>query len=124
MQKTNKNLVIGGTISGFLAGLIGTGGAIRGLTLIAFNLEKNAFIATSAIIDLGVDVSRAAIYIFNGYFLLEHLKFIPILIIVSILGTWTGKLILKRTSEKIFRYIVLAVIIVTSIVQTIIYLLE
>lgn len=124
LQKTNRNLVIGGTISGFLAGLIGTGGAIRGLTLIAFNLEKNAFIATSAIIDLGVDASRAAIYIFNGYFLLEHLKFIPILIIVSILGTWTGKLILKRTSEKIFRYIVLAVIIVSSVVQTVSYFSE
>lgn len=121
LQKTNKNLIVGGTVSGFLAGLIGTGGAIRGLTLIAFNLEKNAFIATSAIIDLGVDASRAAIYIFNGYFLLEHLKFIPILIVVSLLGTWIGKLILQRTSEILFRYIVLAVIIITSIIQTISY---
>lgn len=121
LQKTNRNLIVGGSISGFLAGLIGTGGAIRGLTLIAFNLEKNAFIATSAIIDLGVDASRAAIYIFNGYFLAEHLKFIPILIVVSILGTWIGKLILQQTSEIIFRYIVLAVIILTSIFQIITY---
>jgi len=121
LQKTNTNLVVGGTISGFLAGLIGTGGAIRGITLIAFQLEKNAFIATSAIIDLGVDASRAVIYIFNGYFLFEHLKYIPILIGVSVLGTWIGKLILKQTSEKLFRYIVLIVIMITSIFQMITY---
>ena len=40
IQQTNTNLYIGGGISGFLAGLIGTGGAIRGLVLSAFNLEK------------------------------------------------------------------------------------
>ncbi|MDO1498978.1 hypothetical protein Q2T40_01035 [Winogradskyella maritima] len=35
-------------LAGFSAGLLGTGGAIRGLTMAAFNLEKNMFIATSA----------------------------------------------------------------------------
>jgi uncharacterized protein len=38
---TNTNLITGGLTSGFLAGLIGSGGAIRGLTLTAFQLEKN-----------------------------------------------------------------------------------
>jgi len=42
---SKKNAMIGGTLSGFSAGLLGTGGAIRGLTMAAFNLEKNAFIA-------------------------------------------------------------------------------
>ena len=35
-----KNAIIGGSLSGFSAGLLGTGGAIRGLTMAAFNLEK------------------------------------------------------------------------------------
>jgi uncharacterized protein len=66
LKETSTNLYIGGTISGFLAGLIGTGGAVRGIILTAFSLEKNVFIATSAIIDLGVDSSRAAVYIASG----------------------------------------------------------
>ena len=41
-----KNATLGGVFSGFTAGLLGTGGAIRGLTMAAFNLEKSVFIAT------------------------------------------------------------------------------
>jgi uncharacterized membrane protein YfcA len=119
LKQTDKNLYLGGVFSGFLAGLIGTGGAIRGLTLIAFNLEKNIFIATSALIDLGVDFSRAVIYVANGYFLVEHLVLIPFLIGISVLGTWIGKLILGHTSEKFFKYFVLVIIISTSIYQLI-----
>jgi uncharacterized membrane protein YfcA len=119
LKKTNTNLYLGGAISGFLAGLIGTGGAIRGLTLIAFSLEKNIFIATSAVIDLGVDSSRAVVYIANGYFLKEHLILLPFLILISLLGTWLGKKILNYTSQNVFRYVVLGVVTITAIVQII-----
>lgn len=118
-KETSTNLYVGGTISGFLAGLIGTGGAVRGIILTAFSLEKNVFIATSAIIDLGVDSSRAAVYIASGYFTKEHLVLIPFLILISIAGSYIGKLILKRIPEKSFHFVVLSVIALTSIVQTI-----
>ncbi|NBX26863.1 MAG: sulfite exporter TauE/SafE family protein [Chitinophagia bacterium] len=119
IQQNNTNLYIGGTISGFLAGLVGTGGAIRGITLAAFQLPKEIFIATSALIDLGVDSSRAAIYVGSGYFMKEYLFLIPFLIGISILGSYIGKLILVKTSERIFRFIVLGVIIITALVQVI-----
>ena len=119
IQQNNTNLYIGGTISGFLAGLVGTGGAIRGITLAAFQLPKENFIATSALIDLGVDSSRAAIYVSSGYFKKEYLFLIPFLIGISILGSYIGKLILVKTSERIFRFIVLGVIIITALFQVI-----
>ena len=40
-----KTAVVGGGISGFLAGIVGTGGAIRGLALASFQLGKEAFIS-------------------------------------------------------------------------------
>jgi uncharacterized membrane protein YfcA len=116
-SKSNTNLIVGGTVSGFLAGLVGTGGAIRGLTLAAFELEKNAFVATSAVIDLGVDASRAGIYIWNGYFQSEHIKLVPMLIAIAFVGSYVGKLILAKTSNVFFRYTVLLVIVATSIWQ-------
>lgn len=121
LKQTDTNLYMGGTASGLLAGLVGTGGAIRGLTLAAFNLSKEVFIATSAIIDLGVDFSRAVVYVGYGYFKNEYLVLIPFLMGISILGSYIGKLILKRTSEKVFRYIVLSVIVATSIFQAVKY---
>ena len=121
IKESNTNLYLGGTLSGFFAGLIGTGGAIRGITLAAFNLEKDAFIATSAIIDMGVDVSRAGVYIASGYFQREHVILIPFLIIISIAGSYAGKRILNYIPEKTFQYIVLGVILLTSLIQGVRY---
>ncbi|MFL0299284.1 sulfite exporter TauE/SafE family protein [Aquirufa novilacunae] len=121
IQQTNFNLYTGGVISGFLAGLIGTGGAIRGITLAAFGLEKDVFIATSALIDLGVDSSRAVVYILQGYFLGEHLILIPFLVVIAVMGSYLGKRILAYIPEKYFHYVVLCVIAAISVLQTIQY---
>jgi uncharacterized membrane protein YfcA len=121
IQQTNFNLYTGGVISGFLAGLIGTGGAIRGITLAAFGLEKDVFIATSALIDLGVDSSRAVVYILQGYFLQEHLILIPFLVVIAVVGSYLGKRILTYIPEKYFHYVVLGVIAAISVLQTIQY---
>lgn len=117
IQQTDKNLYVGGVASGFIAGVAGTGGAIRGITLAAFHLPKEIFIATSALIDLGVDTSRAIVYTSYGYFKKEFILLIPFLIGISIAGSYIGKLILNRTSDTIFRYIVLGVIILTAVFQ-------
>jgi uncharacterized membrane protein YfcA len=117
LRQTDLNLYLGGVASGFLAGVAGTGGAIRGIVLAAFQLPKDIFIATSALIDLGVDFSRAVVYTSNGYFKKEFLFLLPFLIIISFAGTYTGKLILKKTSETVFRYLVLGVIILTAAFQ-------
>ena len=124
LQKNNNNLYLGGITSGFIAGIAGSGGAIRGLVLAAFQLPKEVFISTSALIDLGVDSSRAIVYVSNGYFKKEFLFLIPFLIGISLLGSYIGKLILKRTSESIFRYIVLMVIIFTTAFQIIKFFLN
>ena len=39
-----RNGLIGGSLSGFFAGLIGTGGALRSAFLTSFNLEKSVYI--------------------------------------------------------------------------------
>ena len=117
IQQTNANLYMGGVASGFITGIAGTGGIIRGITLAAFQLEKEIFIATSALIDLGVDLSRGMVYASNGYFQKEYLFLVPFLIGISILGSSIGKLILQYTSELVFRYIVLGVILLTAIFQ-------
>lgn len=117
IEKSTKNLIVGGGISGFLAGLVGTGGAIRGLTLLAFQMPKNAFIASSAVIDLGVDLSRSVVYVYHGYFNIQYLPLMPFLLLISFLGTWIGKWLLQKTSELIFRYIVLLTILATALFQ-------
>lgn len=110
------NSVLGGTLSGLIAGLLGTGGAIRGMTLAAYNLKMEVFIATSAIIDLAIDSSRSFVYTYNGYVHKHDLYLIPILLTVSVIGTYFGKKILSRISDEQFKSIVLVLIFITGIV--------
>ncbi len=116
IKPTVANSVGGGVLSGLLAGVLGTGGAIRGITLAAFNMKTEVFIATSAIIDLGIDASRSVVYTLNGYVHYHDLYLIPILLVVSILGTWIGKKILERVSQEQFKSTVLVLILITGVV--------
>ena len=116
VKPTLSNSILGGTFSGLIAGLLGTGGAIRGITLAAYNLRMDVFIATSAIIDLAIDASRSVVYSFNGYVHKHDLYLIPILLVVSIAGTFIGKTFLTRVSEQQFKSIVLILVLLTGIV--------
>lgn len=124
LKPTHSNAILGGSISGFLAGLIGTGGAVRGLTLASFRLPMAVFIATSAFIDLFIDASRSVVYYFNGYIHQHDLYLIPILFVVSIVGTYLGKIILRYISEDRFRIIVLMLIFITGVLTIFKYLLS
>ncbi|MCX6353069.1 MAG: sulfite exporter TauE/SafE family protein [Bacteroidetes bacterium] len=117
LKPTLANSIGGGVFSGFIAGLLGTGGAIRGMTLAAYNLKMEVFIATSAIIDLGIDASRSVVYFLNGYVHKDDLYLIPILLLVSIAGTFIGKKILTKISEEQFKSIVLFLVLVTGIIS-------
>lgn len=107
---TLLNSVSGGSVSGFLAGFIGTGGVIRGLFLSAYGLPKNTFIATSAAIDMGIDFSRMALYLNFGYMSRQLYILIPFLILIAFAGSYTGKIILNKIPESIFKKIVLLLI--------------
>lgn len=102
-KKGKKQAVVGGILSGLFAGILGTGGAVRGLTMAAFNLKKGVFVATSAVIDFGVDFSRTVVYYHNGYIKTEHLVYIPFLVVIAIVGSWLGKLILNKIPQDKFR---------------------
>jgi uncharacterized membrane protein YfcA len=105
----------GGVLSGFLAGFFGTGGAIRGITLSMYELSVGTFIATSAAIDLAVDVSRSAVYISSGFLNWDILYLIPLLFLISILGTWIGKKILDLVSIHQFKVMVTILVILTGL---------
>ncbi len=117
VQATLPNAVGGGVLSGFIAGLLGTGGAIRGIVLAAFNMKMEVFIATSALIDLGIDASRSIVYSVQGFVHYDDLYLIPILLVVSILGTLIGKFILSKISEEQFKKIVLVLILITGLLS-------
>jgi len=112
---SNKNAIIGGGLSGFLAGLIGTGGALRSAFLTAFNLKKERYIATAAAIALAVDITRIPIYIGSGFLDSKYYIYLPFLVVTAIVGSYIGKKIVNKIPQRSFRKFVLILIAIISL---------
>ena len=117
VKPTKINSILGGTLSGFSAGMLGTGGAIRGLTMAAFNLEKSVFIATSALIDLMIDATRTVVYFNNGYIHEHDLIYIPFLLVIGLVGTYIGKRILHWIPQENFKRLSLILVLIIGIIS-------
>ena len=118
----NSTAIVG--VAGFMAGFIGTGGAIRGLALTSFNLEKNFYVGTSSAIDFGVDAGRAFVYWHNNYFSEEIILFIPLMASAALFGSYLGKKILNRISQETFRKIVLLLVFSTGLLMILQHLMK
>ncbi len=115
---SNLNAGIGGVLSGFLAGLIGTGGALRGAFLTAFHLKKETYIATAAAIALAVDLTRIPVYLALGFLPPEQYPAVAILLVIALVGSWIGRLIVRRIPQKTFRKIVLVALFLMGVYFT------
>ncbi|MGB5090881.1 MAG: sulfite exporter TauE/SafE family protein [Nitrososphaeraceae archaeon] len=110
-----KSLVLGGGISGFIAGLIGTGGALRAVFLTGLKLEKEKYIATSAVIALGTDATRIPYYIYSGFLPEQYYFLIPFLFGTAVVGSYIGRKLVTRIDQEKFKKMVLIGVILVSI---------
>ncbi|MEM2139413.1 sulfite exporter TauE/SafE family protein [Nitrososphaera sp.] len=112
---STKSLVIGGGVSGFIVGLIGTGGALRATFLTGLKIEKEKYIATAAVIALGTDATRIPSYIASGFLTEQYYYLIPVLFAIALGGSYVGRRIVGRIDQAKFRKMVLIAIILASI---------
>lgn len=98
-----KYLVAGGLLSGFFGGISGIQGALRSAFLIKAGLEKEAFIGTSTVSAVIVDVARLLVYGLTFY----ALKFENIpqgiggLVLPAILSAFAGSFMGTRLLKKV-----------------------
>jgi uncharacterized membrane protein YfcA len=111
----SKTLVLGGGVSGFIVGLIGTGGALRATFLAGLKLDKEKYIATAAVIALGTDATRIPSYLSSGFLTEQYYYFIPILFGIALGGSFVGRKIVNRIDQEKFKKIVLIAIMLASI---------
>ena len=91
-----KNSVIRESLSGFFAGLIGTGGVLRVAFLSSFNIDKSVYIATIAAISLAVDFTRIQVYLLSGYLTSDFYNLVPLLFLTAISGSFIGKQVVNK----------------------------
>jgi hypothetical protein len=97
--------VSGGVLSGFFAGILGTGGALRGAFLSAFNLPKETYIATAAAIAIATDLTRIPAYAAQGVDA-GVWRVVPMLLVTSLAGAWVGRRLVRKLPAGVFRAVV------------------
>jgi uncharacterized membrane protein YfcA len=107
--------IAGGSTTGFITALVGTGGALRATLLQGFNIEKVKYIATTATIALATDVTRIPVYISQGFLTQQYYLYLPILFVIALAGSFIGRKIVKKIDQEKFRKMVLVAIILVSI---------
>jgi len=116
LPATNKIAVLGGSISGFMCGIFGVGGAIRSAFLSAFNLPKAVFISTAGFIGLIIDTGRLSRYLIEGT-TITSLPIWSLLVFIgaSFLGALIAKKIVNKIPQQQFRLIVMVFLFAIAI---------
>lgn len=115
MPSSDRALVAGGVVSGFVSGLIGLGGAMRGAFLIGTSLDKKSYVATSAAIAVAVDVARLAVYLPWGVLGRSLWWLVPPMVVCAFAGAWVGRRGLMRLPEAAVRRVVMVAILVVAV---------
>lgn len=98
---TNK-LWLGGIITGFFGGLSGHQGAFRSAFLTKTDLDKTAFIATSNVLSLVIDISRLIVYssIFSFDLIVKNQPILYTGIGFAFVGTYFGSKLMNKTTME------------------------
>lgn len=104
---------VAGILSGGFGGLVGIQGGIRSAALMAFDIRKEAFVATATAIGVVVDAVRLPVYLASQWQeILPH--FWPLVAVATggtLAGTVAGERVLRRIPESAFRMIVSLVVL-------------
>lgn len=107
---------IGGMLAGFVSGIFGMGGSVRGAFLTAFDLPKAVYLFTNASIAFLIDSARVVTYQVSGALLspqwgLGLLIFIP----ASLVGTRLGKSLVDRIPQNQFRWVIAIFLLIAGL---------
>jgi len=78
-------------------------------------MDKEKYIATSAVVALGTDVTRIPYYITAGFLPEQYYYLIPFLFVSAFLGSYVGRKIVTRIDQEKFKKLVLIAIILVSV---------
>lgn len=107
---------IAGALSGMFGGLVGNQGGIRSAALLGFNLERDEFVATATAIALLVDVFRMPVYAVTQLAeMAAQWEMILIATVGVVAGTLSGKWMLSRIPQNVFRMMVACIILALGI---------
>lgn len=94
-----------GALSGFFGGFAGEQGGLRAVGLLGFDLDKEAFVATSTAVGVVVDAARLPVYLASEWPLIVTRTGVVAIVVTTagvLVGTLGGGVLLKQIPERAF----------------------
>jgi uncharacterized membrane protein YfcA len=104
-----------GAAGGLMSAIMGVVGPVAAPFFLAYGLVKGAYIGTEAMTTVVMHITKLGVY--GGYNLLSLNTMLIGLSIgaVMFLGTFLGKQLLDRVSDRVFPYIIEGVLLISGI---------
>lgn len=110
-----RTLILGGAVTGFLSGLVGSAGPLGAAIFLSLNLPPVAYIASEATTALTLHAVKSVVY--QKFLHLPANAWLTAILMgaAMILGTWVSKRFLERLHPERFRVAVLYLLIAISL---------
>ena len=107
-----------GIVAGFVVGVtlaaFAVGGPLIVLFLLARNLQRQSVRGAMAFFLLVISMVGLGFYTYFGLYTAERLTLIAIVLVPAFIGFGLGGLLIRHMNERIFRYVVLGIIAMSS----------
>jgi hypothetical protein len=104
-----------GGLFGFLSALVATTGPIVSPFFLAYGLRRGAYIATEAACALGMHLTRGIVFARYALLTWDTLILGVVLGSTMFLGSWAGRRLIERMSERLFLVLIEALLIVMGL---------
>lgn len=99
-------MLLGGSLTGLLSGLVGSAGPLGAAFFFGLNLAPTAYIASEAFTALIMHLIKTVVYGKYALIASTELAYGLFIGIAMILGSWTGKRIIEILPKKYFRLLI------------------
>lgn len=110
-----KGMLLGGGLTGFLSGLVGSAGPLGAAFFLGLDLTATAYVASEAFTALVMHLTKTLAY--KRYALIGQAELYYGLFIgcAMVLGSWTGKKVAERLSREKFVLLVEVLLVVSGL---------
>lgn len=101
-----------GAVTGFVSAVVGAAGPTNAAAMDAAGLSRQTFVATGAAVAVAVHLVKLPIFAWNGALRARDLPLCAGLCAVAVAAAFAGRAVLARMSERAFRGVLLASLVV------------
>jgi uncharacterized protein len=90
-QIGNRDMLLGGALTGFLSGLVGSAGPLGAAFFLSLNLPAGAYVASEAVTAVAMHLTKSVVYQRYALIAGPELVYGTLLGLSMVAGSWTGK---------------------------------